>query len=172
LTEVTTDPLTGLSNLRYLHANGDEALTNAERLGTTARLYVIDLDGFKAVNDRFGHQQGNIVLKEVATALSRLVGPRGMCVRFGGDEFVALVSGHTPVATARFVHSLHVAVEAIICGDGVNRARLGASIGSAEFPHDGRTIEALLTAADARMYRNKADRQRARASIALERIPA
>ncbi|TXK64600.1 diguanylate cyclase [Alkalisalibacterium limincola] len=149
------DPLTDLPNRRHLHHQLQRAVEQARLSeGHLAVLY-LDLDGFKAANDRGGHDAGDRILREVAQRLLDGVRQSDLVARVGGDEFVVLLPGCRDLAGAQTV------------ADGL-RARLkppfalpegstelDASIGIACFPADGATGEALLAQADRRMYAAK-----------------
>jgi diguanylate cyclase (GGDEF)-like protein len=154
-----TDPLTLLPNLRFLHSYTVYELSRARRSGSTVVVCLLDLDGFKAVNDRLGHGTGDVVLKQVAAQLQATVGTRGSCVRSGGDEFVVILPDCRREAADAFVRELQQAVESMAI-EGHAELPLGVSVGTAEFPRDGYALEELLSTADERMYANKAERRR------------
>ena len=87
------DPLTGLANRTLLHERLRGILARDARAGTTTALLFLDLDGFKAINDKHGHAVGDLVLKVVADRLTAVVRPSDTVARLGGDEFVVLVEG-------------------------------------------------------------------------------
>lgn len=87
----TTDPLTGLGNRRYLEPHLDALLAETEARGGTTCCVMIDLDHFKAINDRYGHDVGDEVLKSFATRLQRTVRPTDIVVRMGGEEFAVVM---------------------------------------------------------------------------------
>jgi len=115
---------------------------------------VCDLDGFKQINDRFGHLEGNRVLRAVARALRLHCREYDTVARLGGDEFVAVLPGQLPESVASKVEQLSSAV-AQAGYETVGTGCLGISVGVAYFPADGEDAEALLAAADQRMYREK-----------------
>jgi diguanylate cyclase (GGDEF)-like protein len=143
--EASHDALTGALNRRGLFARVG---------GLSGNLFAIDLDGFKQVNDRFGHATGDIVLRDVVQALRGLVAATDIVARVGGDEFVVITAEATGDPTdlaqafADAIASVQVEEEPEL------RGRLGASVGSASLT--GRTLDAALALADARAYRMKA----------------
>lgn len=150
------DPLTNLPNRRLLDERARLTLGNAHRLGVQAAVLVLDLDGFKAVNDDAGHAVGDEVLKAVAARLSASVRENDTAARLGGDEFVVLLAasqdGEVEACTAaqRIAAALSAPVEA------AGRSwRISASIGIALYPDNGGTLDDLLRAADEAMYRIK-----------------
>jgi diguanylate cyclase (GGDEF)-like protein/putative nucleotidyltransferase with HDIG domain len=149
-----TDNLTGLPNTRTLFQRLDAGLQDAARRGGRMAILAADMDGFKLVNDQFGHPIGNLVLQKTAEVLKQAC-RKGDCVaRMGGDEFVLLLADAEPAAVAERIRNLDRMVAeagARVCG--VHFLRLSA--GAAFFPEDGRDPEELLATADARMYEMK-----------------
>src|SRR5437016_4740707 len=148
-----SDPLTGLSNYRQLAHALDAEIRRSSRTDRPFAVVLMDLDGLKKVNDRYGHLVGSMALRRVAEAL--LGSCRGIdtAARFGGDEF-ALVLPETGDAAA-----WHVArrVADRVARDG-EQPPLSVSVGVAVHPRDGATLEALLNAADRSLYDSKARR--------------
>ncbi len=145
------DVLTQLPNRTLFNATLERAFHRNAREGTIGLLY-IDLDHFKAINDGHGHDVGDQVLIEVARRLEDVVRPRDMIARLGGDEFVILMTD-LDTATA----GLAVAERALAAiGNAIEindqAMPIGASIGAAFAPHDGKTGDELLRAADLAMY--------------------
>ena len=147
----TTDYLTGLPNARSLFLHLDRELARCKRLNTPLTILVCDLDGFKQINDRFGHLEGNKVLRIMARGLSEACREYDYVARMGGDEFVVVVPGMTPEhMDAKVKQFQHIAESAGIqvCGDNL----LSLSVGQAHYPQDGIDAEQLLAEADRRMY--------------------
>jgi len=149
-----TDMLTELPNARSLFMHLDFELSRAKRTMQTIAVLVCDLDGFKQINDRFGHLEGNRVLRAVARALRSHCREYDTVARLGGDEFVAVLPGQEAESVNGKVEQLSRAV-AQAGWDTVGAGHLGISVGVAYFPADGEDAEALLAAADQRMYREK-----------------
>lgn len=146
------DPLTGLANLRLGRELVEAAFARARRDRTKAALLFLDLDGFKAVNDRLGHDAGDAVLKEVAVRLSAGMRATDSVMRIGGDEFLVLLTDVRDNATvARLAGKLIEAIRAPFhcCPETVS---IGASIGIAVFPDHDMTAEELIKRADEAMY--------------------
>ena len=145
------DPLTNLYNRRRFHEALDVAIAAADRTHTEVGLMMFDLDGFKPVNDAFGHQTGDAILVEVAGAVRQVVRRNELVFRIGGDEFAILVPDASHVALCELAQRVVAEVRSVGC-DGFS---ISASVGFACFPGDGRSGEALMAAADAAMYRAK-----------------
>ena len=149
------DQLTGLPNRNLLSDRLKLALARVKRHGGRVAVLYVDLDRFKPINDCFGHEAGDLVLKEVANRLSASVRASDTVARVGGDEFVVVLEeihatdDVAPIAR-KIVESLSIPIEIMD-----NTAKIGASIGVAMFPDDGSTIEEVNKAADAAMYRVK-----------------
>jgi diguanylate cyclase (GGDEF)-like protein len=155
-----TDPLTGLPNRRSMLVYLARELARAERLGSEIAFIVMDIDGFKAINDIYGHHIGDYALHEVASALQSALRPYDLCVRYAGDEFIVVLTdcGREAADAKRRELQNRVADIQLDVRAG-SRLPLAASAGAAVFPGDGTTYDALLTAADRRMYRDKSARQ-------------
>jgi diguanylate cyclase (GGDEF)-like protein/putative nucleotidyltransferase with HDIG domain len=147
----TTDYLTGLPNARSLFLHLDRELARCKRTNTPLAVMVCDLDGFKQINDRFGHLEGNKVLRIFADFMKAVCREYDYVARMGGDEFVIVAPGLTPKAAEdKATHLLGLAREAgrQVCGHDF----LSLSIGCAYFPDAGSDAERLLAEADRRMY--------------------
>jgi diguanylate cyclase (GGDEF)-like protein/PAS domain S-box-containing protein len=147
-----TDPLTGLANYRHLVDVINMEIKRSERTSREFAVLLFDLDGLKVINDRYGHMTGSQALCRVADVLS---GCRDIdtASRFGGDEF-ALVLPETNTKEANLVARR---ISESVAHDG-NGPTLSISVGAAVYPHDGETIESLLSAADSAMYSMKRER--------------
>ena len=158
------DHLTGLPNRRWCVLHLRKAFRRLQQQKGRAALVYVDLDGFKAVNDRLGHRVGDEVLEQLAARMQRTVRKGDFLARIGGDEFVILVEGVSTRAdaTAR-VQPLIDAIREPIMGYAESIA-LDASIGVALYPEDGVDHPELMAAADGIMYASKLDRRAARAS--------
>lgn len=153
-----TDFLTELPNARSLSVHLAQELARAARNRTTLAVVVSDLDGFKDVNDRYGHPEGDRVLKTVARALRQSCRPYDYVARLGGDEFVVVLpeTGREAVTSklAEFRHNVALAAR-----QDSGEIALSLSAGVAVFPADGETAEGLLAQADRRMYEDKRRRK-------------
>ena len=154
-----TDPLTGLPNRLALEEYLPPAIARARRRGTSLALGVIDLDDFKPVNDRLGHDAGDELLRELARRLREWLRESDFIARLGGDEFVVVLEDldsarELPQLGAALRH-LHRAVETPFELNGATAAAVDMTMGLALFPLDGEEAEALLRQADAAMYQAK-----------------
>lgn len=154
------DALTGLANRRSLFDEGMAMLNTARQSAQPCAVIYIDLDGFKAINDRLGHNVGDHILARVAGRLQELNRVDALVTRNGGDEFVIVVNTDLESALA-LVGRLEAAIATVILYDG-QELHVGCSIGLAMFPVDGDQLEALLRSADAAMYTSKRVQPRSR----------
>jgi len=147
------DQVTGVNNHRYLQERLKQEVARAGRTGGPLSVLMIDLDGFKLINDHHGHADGDRVLRNVAAMLKLTVRANDVVARYGGDEFVILMPD-TDEASARLVADRVVKGikgQAHALADGAE-GRVSCSVGMAVHPTDGRTATVLLKAADAAMY--------------------
>ncbi len=147
----TTDYLTDLPNARSLFLHLESELARCKRTKTPLLVFVCDLDGFKKINDRFGHLEGNRVLRALATKLKETCREYDYAARMGGDEFVLVLSGMRLEAVHDVEQRLRrLAIEADqeTCGENL----MSLSVGYAFYPDDGTDAEQLLAKADRRMY--------------------
>lgn len=146
------DPLTGLPNRVLLYAQTDELVLKAR---SRFALAYLDLDGFKQINDTFGHSVGDEVLKLSAGRMAASVRQDDLLVRLGGDEFALILADLTnPSEIRQIAERIIGAVEEPITIDG-NSMRLGITIGVAFYPGDASTTLDLIRSADAALYRAK-----------------
>jgi len=150
----TTDYLTGLPNARSLFLQLDRELARCKRDNTSLTVMVSDMDGFKQINDRFGHLEGNRVLRLFAQALKDSCREYDYVARMGGDEFVVIAPGLAADSAGKKAEQMrslarHAGQE--VCNEEI----LSLSVGRAVYPDDGNDAEQLLSEADRRMYLEK-----------------
>jgi diguanylate cyclase (GGDEF)-like protein/putative nucleotidyltransferase with HDIG domain len=149
-----TDGLTGLPNTRSLFLTLETAVKEAAQNGSGLAVLVTDMDGFKKVNDRFGHAAGDRVLERAAELLSNSCRKGDYVARMGGDEFVLLLPGVQRETLQERIRQLNHLVRTL-GRDSCGVDSLGLSVGVSFYPDDGHAGEELLAAADARMYEMK-----------------
>jgi diguanylate cyclase (GGDEF)-like protein len=149
-----TDPLTGIPNRRLLLSRAEYEIARHRRARRRFAVVMLDLDGFKPLNDRFGHAAGDELLCDVATALTRAMRAQDTVARLGGDEFCVLApetdGPHTLPLARRISETVAEATAGV--------ETLSASVGVAIFPEDGVSATALLHAADERLLSAKRSR--------------
>jgi diguanylate cyclase (GGDEF)-like protein/putative nucleotidyltransferase with HDIG domain len=153
-----TDPLTGLYNIRHITQHVEECC----REGASFALLCLDLDSFKPINDNFGHQKGDQVLRDLSALFQSALRPGDVAARYGGDEFLIAIQGGAAEQAELLAERLQAAVEGYEPGlihPRLGALHLGVSIGYGCFPADGTDFAALIAAADAHMYREKTERK-------------
>jgi diguanylate cyclase (GGDEF)-like protein/putative nucleotidyltransferase with HDIG domain len=157
----STDFLTGLPNARSICAHLDSELARSERSRQPLAVLLCDLNGFKTVNDNYGHLVGNKLLEEIARNFRTVCREYDLVGRLGGDEFILVLPEFTTTTVKELLPRVELAVEEAgqsICGKKV----VTASVGAAFYPQDGVTSEELLSEADRAMYEAKESHYRER----------
>lgn len=152
--QATTDPLTGLPNHGSIVRRLDEALADAQAARASCSLVFMDIDHFKAINDRYGHPAGDELLRQFSELAPTCLPPGAFIGRWGGEEFVAILPRCGPS------EALEVAERMRQCVDhhlhiGNREINITCSLGVASYPHDASTRESLLMSADKAMYAAK-----------------
>ncbi|HQL65824.1 MAG TPA: GGDEF domain-containing protein, partial [bacterium] len=157
-----TDPMTGLYNRRGFFLLAQQQLRIAERINQSIVLFFFDLDDFKSVNDKFGHQEGDVALTKTAEMLRKTFRQSDILGRTGGDEFIALVIQNNPID----VESISTRLEENLknLNSEINKEyRLSLSFGVAYFdPAKKQTIDNLIATADKMMYAQKRKKKKLR----------
>ena len=150
------DVLTALPNRRLFQDRLDHALARAQRTGEPFALLFIDVDNFKGINDRFGHEAGDAVLKLVALRLASITRKADTVARMGGDEFVILLD--KPNSRSQIVMIAEKLLDSLSCPMQLpgQEIQVGFSIGISQYPEDGTTAMALMASAAKAMYETKA----------------
>jgi diguanylate cyclase (GGDEF)-like protein len=152
------DPLTALPNRRLFEDRLDQAIKTARRSGGQAALLYLDLDGFKPVNDLYGHDAGDIVLRDAAVRIQSCIRTSDTAARIGGDEFVVILQDVAGRERARMVSQKIVDAIRQPFMVSAQKCRVGVSIGISLFPDDGNDLKTLMKAADQAMYEIKRQR--------------
>jgi diguanylate cyclase (GGDEF)-like protein len=150
-----TDQLTGLFNRRHLDAALEAKLSGARRERTPLGVLMMDLDHFKAFNDRFGHPAGDALLRAIAELLTAQLRPSDTVARYGGDEFTVLLPSSPREECVRVAERLRRRLRDLRSGSA--QTPMTASFGLATSPEDGETAKELIAAADAALYDAKRD---------------
>lgn len=161
------DSLTGLPNRRMLIEKVDVSVRDFARRNARFAMLFIDLDGFKGVNDQYGHEIGDLLLQKVADVFSESIRKSDMVARVGGDEFILFIDLDDDRNGDAIVDGLVRRMERIFAAPfDINgcACRIGISIGISRFPEDGATGDALTRTADQRMYLEKM-RHRAQSKV-------
>ena len=149
----TTDSLSGLANRRHLEERAAEEYTRSRRHGHDLGVIMLDLDGFKELNDKFGHVFGDRCIRTVADACLSVLRDIDLAARYGGDEFVILLPETNAKAAATVAERLRQAINALTVEP--HDAPLSVSIGLGFLGDDDRSIDDVIARADADMYRDK-----------------
>ncbi|MDB1125198.1 sensor domain-containing diguanylate cyclase [Vibrio algarum] len=160
--EATTDPLTNLFNKRHLETILEKQSLTILDSGCLGIAY-LDLNGFKAINDTFGHDVGDQLLIEVANRLTQQLRSSDICFRLGGDEFLVLftINDHQgyEMEAQGLAHKLHDLITMPVNVEKLAREiTVGVSIGIGILPHDGKELELVIELADKAMYQSKLDK--------------
>ena len=148
------DPLTGVFNRRYLDQILPKEISRAERLSTTLTFLMIDLDNFKSVNSKFGHAEGDRVLRDVARLMLETFRASDTVVRYGGDEFLVVLLGTTEEWVMCAVSRLRKRLEEWNSSNPAQGLRIGFSCGVAGLTK-GATVSDVIAIADQRMFAQK-----------------
>jgi diguanylate cyclase (GGDEF)-like protein len=157
--QAVTDELTGLSNRRRFQETMAAEVERSKRFGQDVGLVMLDIDDFKAVNDTYGHQQGDIVLREVARVLRASSREIDEPARYGGEELAVVLPGTDLEGAYNLAERVRAGIEALrlpIVGDeGAEPLRVTASFGAAALPASADTVRGLVAAADEALYQAK-----------------
>jgi diguanylate cyclase (GGDEF)-like protein len=148
------DSLTGLPNRALFEDRLRHAASRAQREGAPVAVLLIDLDGFKAINDTFGHAAGDQVLRQVADRLKHCLREGDTAARLGGDEFAIVLEGATDAEAADVAGRISDALAPTV-SFGSENIEIRASVGAATACSNSETMDALITRADAAMYADK-----------------
>jgi diguanylate cyclase (GGDEF)-like protein len=162
-----TDELTGISNRRHFRAEAQRELARLRQGGESAAMIMVDLDHFKTINDSYGHEAGDLVLRSVLEPMSQSMRPRDLFGRMGGEEFLILLSGVELVTAASIAERIRAAIEALGIEYHGQKIHVTASFGVAQW--DGKSdLDEFIRCADETLYRAK-KRGRNRVECHLEK---
>ena len=151
----THDPLTLIPNRSLFYHRLDQAILRARRNGSSLAVFFLDLDGFKVVNDTFGHEQGDVLLQIVAERLRQPLRQSDLVARLGGDEFAFILEDlHGPLDAALIAHKVQAALAEPFLLEGVTLS-ISASLGISLYPQHAEEARNLLKLADGAMYQIK-----------------
>lgn len=162
--EASHDPLTGLPNRRFFSRWAQHLINKSNRERAGFALLLLDLDGFKKVNDTLGHSVGDDVLREAVARFQAVLRGGEILARLGGDEFAVLVEGGLSRAQLTTISERLISSLANALHPGLADGAVGTSIGVAVFPQDGTDIEALMESADRALYTSK---ERGRSTVSF-----
>ncbi|HHP2614504.1 TPA: GGDEF domain-containing protein, partial [Enterobacter roggenkampii] len=147
--------LTGLRNRHHLEDTLQTQTAQAIRTGVPLSCMMIDIDHFKSINDRFGHEAGDLVIKSVASIVQRAAHDNGLAFRYGGEEFLVLLSGADEAEAYACAQKIYTGVHELSLRYGLTEiGPVDVSIGIASYPQHAQT-DNLLRAADVALYRAK-----------------
>jgi diguanylate cyclase (GGDEF)-like protein/putative nucleotidyltransferase with HDIG domain len=152
----STDPMTGLPNARTLQTHFEHEIARSRRTGNNLQILMLDLDGFKAVNDTFGHKIGDKVLRGVSQVIKEQLRDYDFLARYAGDEFVAIIPEMTEEDVREVCNRIEKSVSNFKIPAGDSFAKVGISIGSSSYPQNGESLDQLIVVADQTMYTVKA----------------
>lgn len=168
------DDLTQLQNRRFFYGQLQEELERAERSRKQLSIVMIDVDDLKAINDEFGHQVGDVILRQLARTLNRTVAPHHITARLGGDEFCVIMPSADRREADQLAWRLWDELSAApLWENGHASIYLGVSIGIGGYPWGGTDLEEIIHWADAKLYANKLERKgfnRARSATGDNRL--
>jgi two-component system cell cycle response regulator len=153
-----TDHLTGLHNRRYLEDSLGKEFHRAQRNGCNLALLIMDIDHFKAINDTYGHQQGDSVLYKVASVFHKELRDYDIAARFGGEEFVAVIPEASLSEAVKVAERIRKSIEKITLDGEIAQAKITVSLGVSAFPAERvDSPAALISEADKALYRAKSN---------------
>jgi diguanylate cyclase (GGDEF)-like protein len=150
------DELTGTFNYRYFVQKLEEEKKRALRYDLPLSLIMVDIDWFKKINDSYGHEIGNIVLKELSSVIKRCIRDVDIFARYGGEEFVIILPQTPQVEASRIGERIREQVEhTIMETEASGKLKITVSVGVTSFPENGKSHEEIVSVADQALYRAK-----------------
>jgi diguanylate cyclase (GGDEF)-like protein len=164
------DELTGIYNMRAFTRLAEQEHELSSRTERPYSVLMVDIEHLKTLNDTYGHEAGNRAVKLVAEALQRLTRSTDVVARFGGDEFIVLLSGADRAASEEVAQRIRNVVFATTLEVDVKMVRLKVNVGAASFPEGGNSLQAVMTAADRMMYKDKELRDPPKGKLVIQRL--
>jgi diguanylate cyclase (GGDEF)-like protein len=164
------DELTGIYNMRAFLRLAEQEHEIASRTERPYSILMVDIEHLKTLNDTYGHEAGNRAVRLVAEALQRLTRSTDVVARFGGDEFIVLLSGADKAAAEEVAQRIRNVVFATTLEVDVKMVRLKVNVGAANFPEGGNSLQAVMTAADRMMYKDKELRDPPKGKLVIQRL--
>jgi diguanylate cyclase (GGDEF)-like protein len=146
------DPLTNVYNRRFMNRIFPKLLAEVNQNNKWLHVFVVDIDNFKEINDRYGHETGDEVLKHIAQLLMKITRKEDIVVRMGGDEFIIFVPSMQRLETIKLIERFSNHIHNLAASF---PAHVSVSIGSAVYPEAGETLSELIRSADKSMYEYK-----------------
>jgi diguanylate cyclase (GGDEF)-like protein len=164
------DELTAIYNMRAFTRLAEQEHEIASRTERPYSVLMVDIEHLKALNDTYGHEAGNRAVKLVAEALQRLTRSTDAVARFGGDEFIVLLVSADKAAADEVAQRVRNVVFATTLEVDVKMVRLKVNVGAASFPESGNSLQAVMTAADRMMYKDKELRDPPKGKLVIQRL--
>ena len=164
------DELTGIYNMRAFTRLAEQEHEVASRTERPYSILMVDIEHLKALNDTYGHEAGNRAVKLVAEALQRLTRSTDVVARFGGDESIVLLVSADRAAAEEVAQRVRNVVFATTLEVDVKMVRLKVNVGAASFPESGNSLQAVMTAADRMMYKDKELRDPPKGKLVIQRL--
>ena len=164
------DELTQVYNMRAFTKLAERQHELISRASGNYAILMIDLNGLKAINDTYGHEAGNRAIRLVADALLRLTRTTDIVARYGGDEFIVMLSNVDPEIAAEIAQRIRNVVFATTLEVDVKIVRVKVSVGVGSFPQDGNALQPVMTAADRAMYKEKQGRERPKGRLIVQKL--
>jgi diguanylate cyclase (GGDEF)-like protein len=164
------DELTGLHNMRAFARLAEQEHEVASRMERAYSILMVDIDHLKTVNDTYGHEAGNRAVKLVADALQRLTRSTDVVARYGGDEFIVLLSNADKAAAEEVAQRVRNVVFATTLEVDVKMVRLKVNVGAASFPDNGNALQPVMTTADRLMYKDKELRDAPKGKLVIQKL--
>lgn len=150
--EAIRDPLTGLYNRRFMNENLSLEIARAKRLNFPITIFFLDIDHFKDINDQFGHQAGDDILKEIGRTLKTGLRAGDIACRYGGEEFIMVLPGMPKEKAKSSAERIKVRIKDLAIPNLNDQAKVTISIGIAVYPQDATLVDQLILLADQALY--------------------